>query len=553
MREFFFNFGGGGTAFATSWYVVVSGDNNGVTEIKYASSDAEYEQSKWSQATNTSTDINTFLNDAAVLSGDTVYIKEGTYKLSGYINLQNKVLHLYGGFTGTETTSSDRKSDIGTTLDANADSSNLHRVLTITTNSTIDGFTITGGNYNGTCGGILITNSSPTITNCTITGNNTGGDTNPGGGIYIRDNSNPIITNCTITGNNATGNSGGICIFNDSNPIITNCTITGNNANGYGGGIYINYSNPIITNCTIVNNTATSNQGNEIYFAGSTTTTLRNTLIWNASTDNAIYKSDNATPNYDHCAYPSATGDNNIALTSWDNPVSSDEKVKGVTHKVFLAKNNPVLFSLAGKGVSSEDIPTYDQIGNTRANPPSIGAAEIVLPVLSVDITGTDTINTNYGTEKTETFTPIVSLDNVALTTGYTVSWDVVSNEATISISNGVLTVGDTTPAGSYTVTVKAQAKFTISGTDITITSNTASKDVTITVAKGDITLNLTKTKDLPGGTVDTAYSSVKLSEYFTATPTPTAAIAWSINGTLPDGLTCTDGTISGTPTKAGT
>ncbi|MBQ6435013.1 MAG: hypothetical protein IJJ09_03350, partial [Synergistaceae bacterium] len=71
MREFFFNFGGGGTAFATSWYVVVSGDytnnNRIVTEIKYTSSDAEYEQSNWDNATTTSTDINTFLNDAAVL------------------------------------------------------------------------------------------------------------------------------------------------------------------------------------------------------------------------------------------------------------------------------------------------------------------------------------------------------------------------------------------------------------------------------------------------------------------------------------------------------
>ena len=177
------------------------------------------------------------MNDAAVQSGDTVYIKEGTYKLSNQIDLSSKVLHLYGGFAGTETTSSDRESNIGTTLNANADSSNRRRVLNIITNSTIDGFTITGGNTS-----------------------------NSGGGIYIK-NSSPIITNCTITSNNTTNGYGG-GIYNSGTPTITNCTITGNNAtntnNGYGGGIYILNSNTIITNCTIVNNTATSG-GNEIY------------------------------------------------------------------------------------------------------------------------------------------------------------------------------------------------------------------------------------------------------------------------------------------------
>ncbi|MBR0253843.1 MAG: right-handed parallel beta-helix repeat-containing protein, partial [Synergistaceae bacterium] len=155
--------------------------------------------------------------------------------------MNDKLLHLYGGFNGTETNLSNRSSDIGTTLDAQK---NNDRVLEIKTNSTIDSFTITGGNTSNSGGGIYISNSSPIITNCTITGNNT---TNGyGGGIYINSGS-PTITNCTITGNNATGdvggNGGGIYISNSGTPTITNCTITGNNAtntnNGYGGGIYI--------------------------------------------------------------------------------------------------------------------------------------------------------------------------------------------------------------------------------------------------------------------------------------------------------------------------
>ena len=229
----FFHLGSGTALAANSWYVV-SGDTG--NQIKYYKDEnATTYSNKWSQATNTSTDINTFLNDAAVQSGDTVYIKAGTYRLSGEIDLTSKILHLYGGFSGTEETSSDRESNIGATLDANSGS---YMVLNITTNSTIDSFTITGGNYNGSGGGIFINSSNPTITNCTIT-DNTASD---GGGIYIYNNSSPIITNCTITGNNAntnTGGYGGGIYIDGSNPIITNCTITGNNATGYGGGIYI--------------------------------------------------------------------------------------------------------------------------------------------------------------------------------------------------------------------------------------------------------------------------------------------------------------------------
>ena len=281
------------------------------------------------------------MSDTAVESGDTVYIKEGTYKLSTEIKL-DKVLHLYGGFDGTETTSSDRNSDTGTTLDAQ---NSNYRVLNISTNSTIDGFTITGGKINGngdSGGGIYIDDGSPRITNCTIRGNTI--NNGNGGGIGMNKGT-PTITNCTITSNSTTGNNargGGISVgkgSNSSNPTITmtNCTITGNTAANDGGGICIKRGTATIINCTIVKNTMTTNdEGHEIYFQGGTST-LYNTLIWNAATGNAIAKlaSANPTINYYNCAYPGATGDNNIILSAWDNPVSSDVTVNGVTHKVY--------------------------------------------------------------------------------------------------------------------------------------------------------------------------------------------------------------------------
>ena len=543
--------GGGGTALATDWYVV-SGDTG--NQIKFfKATTTSYDINNWSSAdssTNTSTDINTFLSDTAVESGDTVYIKEGTYKLSTEIKL-DKVLHLYGGFAGTETTLSDRNSNTGTILDANANSSNQRSVFNISTNSTIDGFTITGGyvSRNEGGGGIYISSGTQIITNCTIRDNTV--NNGVGGGFCIK-NGTATITNCTIIGNSITGNNargGGISvgIGNDTTSLptitMTNCTITGNTAANDGGGICIKRGTATIINCTIVKNTMTTNdEGHEIYFQGGTST-LYNTLIWNAATGNAIAKlaSANPTINYYNCAYPGATGDNNIILSAWDNPVSSDVTVNGVTHKVYkISDNYSALQGIIGQG-SNDIAPEYDQIRNAFANPPSIGAVEIIF---SFDITGTDTINAKHGMETTETFTPIVSLDNEALASSdYTISWDVTVSDTNISIDqSGKLTVGSATPAGTYEATVKAQVTYG------TITSNVAEKKVTITVESGDMTLTLTS-KDLPNGKVNTAYTEA---EYFTATVDPTtAALAWNAEG-LPEGLSFNEGKISGTPTASG-
>ena len=93
-------------------------------------------------------------------------------------------------------------------------------------------------------GGIYCyTNSSPTITNCIISGNTADGW---GGGIYCYGNCSPKITNCIITGHMVAKDGGGI--YCCGKPIITNCTIAGNTAGEYGGGIYCYKSNPPITN-----------------------------------------------------------------------------------------------------------------------------------------------------------------------------------------------------------------------------------------------------------------------------------------------------------------
>ncbi|MHC4791263.1 MAG: right-handed parallel beta-helix repeat-containing protein [Planctomycetota bacterium] len=127
--------------------------------------------------------------------------------------------------------------------------------------SVLDGLTITNGRakYGG---GIRFYESSPTISNCIISGNIGGGGgcgSSYGGGIYCAPRSSPTINNCTIA-NNAAGFGGGIACF-ESNPMITNCIIKENSLHGWGwgAGMYNDYEsnptlNPMITNCIIKEN-----------------------------------------------------------------------------------------------------------------------------------------------------------------------------------------------------------------------------------------------------------------------------------------------------------
>ncbi len=140
-----------------------------------------------------------------------------------------------------------------------------------TEDTVIDGFTIQNGKRSDG-GGIYCSNSSPTITNCTITSNIAYDE---GGGIYSSGSfSWPKITNCTISENTCIG--GGLIqppcgdgggIYCGGGMTIANSTISGNSAGELGGGIYCGYSSPMITGCTIIGNNA-RNYGGGIYCRG---------------------------------------------------------------------------------------------------------------------------------------------------------------------------------------------------------------------------------------------------------------------------------------------
>jgi parallel beta-helix repeat protein len=262
----------------------------------------------------------------AAVSGTTIKVADGTYKpTSGTdrtvsFELKNGV-GLYGGFAGFGAPDPDARDvvayptilsgDIGIVGDTYDNS--YHVVFSGGADGTaiLDGFTVCGGRADGSgsrCygGGMFNSSSSPTLANCTFSGNTA----TWGGGMY-NDSfsptpSSPTVTNCTFSGNSGTGmynfsssptlisctfsgNSGRGGMYNDrSSPTLTNCTFIRNTASP-GGGMYNHQSSPTLTCCTFIGNT-----GGGIYNDASSPT-LTNCIMWgNGSTP--ISNSSGSTP-----------------------------------------------------------------------------------------------------------------------------------------------------------------------------------------------------------------------------------------------------------------
>ena len=146
---------------------------------------------------------------------------------------------------------------------------------------TISNCTFSGNTTTGMGGGILI-DGSPVLTNCTFSGNsaiegggmynvyssptvtdcNFSGNSASYGGGMLNEDSTPTLLNCTFSGNSASSDGGGM--FNgcfNSAPTLLNCTFSGNDAGGDGGAMYNMYSRPILTNCIFSCNSASYGGG----------------------------------------------------------------------------------------------------------------------------------------------------------------------------------------------------------------------------------------------------------------------------------------------------
>lgn len=256
--------------------------------------------------TNAFTDLQPALDCAN--PGDTIWVAQGTYlpteepdgvaigpKFRSF-HIANKDVKVYGGFDGTETMLSQRNwqtnttilngdfnnDDVitggGATLSINNNSDNSVHVfiaLGLSTNSTIDGFTISGGNAftSGTFvyesepislangGGLYAANSHVLLNNLLFTHNVAGnllGGPGYGGGVYT-DSSNLEMDNISFVANHA--NNGGGMFTNFSSPVLNNVHFEGNRALFNGAGLDNSRSSPTVSNATFINNFATNGGG----------------------------------------------------------------------------------------------------------------------------------------------------------------------------------------------------------------------------------------------------------------------------------------------------
>ncbi len=233
--------------------------------------------------TDAYTDLQTAIDAAS--SGDKIWVTAGTYTPTSqpnndpvviderynHFSLKNGV-SVYGGFAGTEISVGERDIDANKTIltgdigteDDNSD--NCYHIFyhpsgtDLDSTAVLDGFTISGGNANGddpyhSGGGMYNYSSSPTLANCSFSGNKAGGGMS---NFY----SSPTLTNCTFSGNSAVFCGGGMGNF-ISSPTLTNCIFSGNKADVGGGMSNFELSFPTLTNCILWDNTAS--YGNEVY------------------------------------------------------------------------------------------------------------------------------------------------------------------------------------------------------------------------------------------------------------------------------------------------
>ncbi len=185
--------------------------------------------------------------DAAVSGEDQIEVAPGWYNEA--IDFEGKAVWLYSA-EGPGVTS----------IDATGLTGVYHVVQCVSDegpDTVLEGFTITGGNANGSAssdrsgGGMYNLSSSPTVTNCTFTGNRC---TWLGGGM-CNERGSPTVTNCTFTDNTVWYGGGGMCNYLGSST-VTNCTFTGNTAVYEGGGLYTWGDSSRVTDCTFRSNEA---------------------------------------------------------------------------------------------------------------------------------------------------------------------------------------------------------------------------------------------------------------------------------------------------------
>ena len=211
--------------------------------------------------------------DLAITYSSQIEVAPGTYNEA--INFKGKAIRLYSTGGPQVTT-------------INGTGKGYHVVQCVSgefLSTTLEGFTITGGNANGSPphnrgGGMYNDDSAPTVTNCIFTGNTA----TYGGGMSNDNWSWPLITGCTFKGNFAGNAGGGMANSYNYSGVVTDCTFEFNTASVSGGGMWNERSTPRVTNCTF-----NGNRANALFGGG-----MHNELFSTVGLTNCTFSSNSA-------------------------------------------------------------------------------------------------------------------------------------------------------------------------------------------------------------------------------------------------------------------
>ncbi|HRW54310.1 MAG TPA: thrombospondin type 3 repeat-containing protein [Phycisphaerae bacterium] len=235
-------------------------------------------------------------------------------------------LEILGGYPGHMAADPDLRDPLANATTLNGDigvavdtSDNCYHVVTmsgIPDSGLIDGFRIRNGNADGTvfphngAGGVLIdtdsgaiirncvirdclsssggsgmriTNSSPLIDGCLISGNQSAN----GGGIYaisvVGATCSPRFENCRLENNTATVSDGGAFYSNGASPVFVGSVFVDNVAGNRGAGLITYGGSAYVANCAFFNNQATNIGGGGVWVAGAAVTIVNSVFSGNTA------------------------------------------------------------------------------------------------------------------------------------------------------------------------------------------------------------------------------------------------------------------------------
>ncbi|GAB3559783.1 putative Ig domain-containing protein [Spirosoma fluminis] len=480
--------------------------------IRYVKQGGTGSGSSWADASG---DLQSQINFTGALQ---VWVAAGIYKPTtgsdreASFSLKNGV-EVYGGFVGTETDLSQRRSvnpvtgspssstlsgEIGAAGDSRDNSYNVVRNNNLNGTAVLDGFLISGGYgnapsiVNGNGGGVYNINSSPGIVNCLFVGNYAF----YGAGMN-NNSSSPSLTNCSFQNNSASQGGGMYSV--GGNPSLTNCSFQNNSAIIHGAGMHNRGGSPSLINCSFLNNTSSSSYGggmsndesspnltncsfvdNFAFYGGgmyniNSSPSLANCSFLNNSASSqggGMYNSSDSRPNLTNCVLFGNGGGNTIGndsnssltaryslleasvtgYTDGGNNLTTTTSPFASTSSAQLGPCSPAINAGSNQAYATANGPATDLAGNTRVFGGTIdmGAYEYQGEPTRITLSNPATITASQGVAFSQSFTVVGG------SSPYSFSVVEGSLPGGLSLATTGELSGTPTQAGSYSITVRA-------------------------------------------------------------------------------------------------